>query len=280
MGSMSNDGRNLPTLPRASWFPVEQDAPSQFIQNLIAMSIPWPATSFRTKEFFESFVPWHNQFSDVEITLRILSRGKVLHVKRQTMKYRENPMSDSHSINETEKRFGAAVGLTRIVSSNEFITIASKVDPIYRDKFAMAIKNGITLRVGGSEFSEYIYLMAAESMAFAWNYETNTPIQKIYSDYKSVQSNSVANLLDGIVVENGVFETDTNSSLNFNTYLTEPIENSSHGGNSKIKKATKLTVYRILIEPLPYLIKRIVIEKALKIAVKMGMKHRWNFKWR
>ena len=281
MGSMSNDGRNLPSLPRASWFPVGKDLPSQFIQNLMALSIPWPSTSFRTREFFDSFVPWHNfAFMDVEITLRILTRGKVIHVKKQTMKYRENPVSASHSINDLERRFGAAVGLTRIVSSNEFLTVASEVNPSERDKFASAIKRGIEIRLGESDLVDFIYLVASETMAFAWKYETNTPIYEIHDEYDSLQSNSVVNLLDGLMLENGGHFGKLNSSANPAKFFDVTIENINQLQKINVKKAFKKMVYRIAIEPLPYKMKRLIIEKAMVVGFKLGMKHRWNFTWR
>lgn len=281
MGSLRHDGKVLPTLPRASWFPVDQDLPSQFIQNLITLSVPWPSTSFKAKELFDSFIPWHNfAFMDVEITLRILTKGKVHHVKKQTMKYRENPVSASHSINDIEKRFGAAVGLTRIVSSNEFITVASKVNPSERAKFSKAIENGIRLRVGDSKFSEYIFLMASESMAFAWKYETDIPLDKIYDDYNSIQSASVLNLLGGLMAINGQAKHETGSSPNYGQFFKVLDEHNRQGSKSKVKKGIKSFVYIVFIQPLPYLLKRLIIEKALSLAIKMGVKHRWNFRWR
>ncbi len=281
MASMRNDGKHLPSLPRASWFPVGEDLPSQFLQNLVALSIPWPSTSFKTKEFYESFVPWHNfAFMDVEITLRILSRGKVVHVKKQTMKYRENPVSASHSINDHERRFGAAIGLTRIVSSNEFLIVAREVHPSDRDKFADAIKRGIEIRLGKTEIVDFIHLMALETMAFAWKYEHNTPIEKIYSDYKRINSTSVVKLLDGIIVKNGGHADDLSMEGSTFEFFETSEEVAIGVSKPKVGKILKSIAYRALIEPLPYTLKRLVMEKTLSLGVKLGMKHRWNFTWR
>lgn len=281
MASMRNDGKRLPSLPRASWFPSGKDLPSQFLQNLMALSIPWPSTSFRTKELFESFVPWHNfAFMDVEITLRILTRGKVVHVKKQTMKYRENPVSASHSINDHERGFGAAIGLTRIVSSNEFLIVAREVHPSDRDKFADAIKRGIEIRLGKTELVDFIHLMALESMAFAWKYENNTPIEVIYSDYKKINSTSVVKLLDGIILKNGGYSDNSEKESSTFDFFETPEEVSNWVSKPKVGKILKSIIYRALIEPLPYPLKRLVIERALSLGVKFGMKHRWNFTWR
>jgi glycosyltransferase involved in cell wall biosynthesis len=281
MGSMSNEGRKLPSLPRASWFPAGKDLPSQFLQNLVALSIPWPSTSFRTKEFFNSFVPWHNfAFMDVEITLRILTRGKVVHVKKQTMRYRENPVSASHSINEYERRFGAAVGLSRIVSSNEFLTVASNVHASDRDKFANAIKQGIEVRLGKSELVDFINLMALETMAFAWKYETNTPIYRIHDDYEVMNSTSVVKLLDGVIQANGGPSGKSNSQVNTFDFFETKEEADAKVRKPNILKFIKSLTYRFVIEPLPYILKRSIIERALSIGIKLGMKHRWNFTWR
>jgi hypothetical protein len=122
--------------------------------------------------------------------------------------------------------------------------------------------------------------MALETMAFAWRYENNTPIEKIYSDYKKINSTSVVKLLDGIIVKNGGHADDLRiESSTFEFF--ETLEEVAIGlSKPKVGKILKSIAYRALIEPLPYTLKRLVMEKTLSLGVKLGMKHRWNFTWR
>ena len=154
------------------------------------------------------------------------------------------------------------------------------MNPSERDKFASAIKRGIEIRLGASDLVDFIYLMASETMAFAWRYETNTPIYKIHDDYDLLHSNSVVKLLDGLVLENGGHSGKLNSSANSAKFFDATIENINQPQKINVKKVFKTIVYRIALEPLPYKMRRLIIGKAMVVGFKLGMKHRWNFTWR
>jgi len=166
------------------------------------------------------------------------------------------------------------------VSSNEFLIVAREVHPSDRDKFADAIKRGIEIRLGETELVDFIHLMALETMAFAWKYENNTSIEEIYSDYKKINSTSVVKLLDGIIVKNGGYSDDSKKESSTFEFFETTEEVVNGVSKPKVGKILKSIIYRALIEPLPYALKRLVIERAISLGIKLGMKHRWNFTWR
>jgi len=287
MASMRNDGEKSITLPRGSWFPAATDAPSRFIQNLISITVPQPATSFRTKEFFESLGPWHDwSFTDVELTLKLIAKGEFIQVKSRTMRYRENPLSASHSINDTERKLAAAVGLTRVFASKEFSQIADQVNSIDRDAFTNAVKQGVELRLGKNEISAFICLIAAESLAYAWSYKSKEPNKAIYTEYVSIGSRNVTELLDGIMNANGLdgMKTEKVSDSNSSQIAWRQIFNISEiqgePSGKSIRRKFKTIVYVMLFGLMPYRIERYIVEKSLVIAFKLGYSHRWNFNWR
>jgi len=287
MGSMSNAGKKLLSLPRGSWFPAGVDAPSQFIQNLIAIVVPQPATSFKTKELFDSMGPWHDwSFGDVELTLKMIAKGRFLQVKKQTMRYRENPLSTSHIIEDGERRVGAAIGLTRVFASNEFVLIARQVELEDREAFTVAIKRGIKLRVGDSDFCDFVCLIAMESLAFAWEYESNGSISDINEQYSILNFEHVQKFLGNFMIDNGATEVvsinkkrepSNQSSLKQMLNSKSAIQDLQ---SSKKKEILKAVIYQVVFRLLPYRVKRYVFEKIAKIAFKVGIKHHWNFTWR
>jgi hypothetical protein len=284
---MQNDGKKSITLPRGSWFPAATDAPSRFIQNLISITVPQPATSFRTKEFFESLGPWHDwSFTDVELTLKLIAKGEFIQVKSRTMRYRENPLSASHGINDTERKLAAAVGLTRVFASKEFSQIADQVNSKDRDAFTNAVKQGVELRLGKNEISAFICLIAAESLAHAWSYKSKEPNKAIYTEYVSIGSRNVTELLDGIMNANGLdgMKTEKVSDSNSSQIAWRQIFNISEiqgePSGKSIRRKFKTIVYVMLFGLMPYRIERYIVEKSLVIAFKLGYSHRWNFNWR
>lgn len=287
MGSMRNDGKRLMTLPRGSWFPAGNDSPSRFIQNLFSIIVPQPATSFKTKEFFEVLGPWHDwSYTDVEFTLKLIAKGKFVQVKSQTMLYRENPLSASHSISETERKLAAAVGLTRVFASKEFIQIAQEVDAQDRDAFTKAIKQGIELRLGRSELSAFVSLISAESLAYAWSYEVREPNNLVYAEYESINTKNVTQFFDGIMKAYGVNrentegEKDSDSNrIDWQELLNIGDGQMEQSGKS-FKRNLKIIAYQILFGLIPYRARRFIVEKTLVVAFKLGFKHRWNFNWR
>jgi glycosyltransferase involved in cell wall biosynthesis len=287
MASMRNNGRKSVSLPRASWFPVGDDSPSRFIQNLISISVPQPSTSFKTDEFFACLGPWHDwSFSDVELTLKLIAKGEFVQVKKQTMRYRENPVSQSHSITDLERKWSAAIGLARVLTSSEFSQIAKQVNTEDRKPFTEAVQQGIELRVGKSEFGEFITLLALESLAHAWNYESNEPLFNVNAQYEIVNSKNVKQFLAGVMFENGLSNPKLLDNLNSETRIAQLQRMLNVNINQIEKKANtskknlKIIIYQALFGLMPYRIKRYMVEKLLNVAINFGFKHRWNFTWK
>jgi glycosyltransferase involved in cell wall biosynthesis len=199
MGSMDNTGKILNSKPRVNWFSPNLDQPGQFLQNLRAQTVPFPATAFRLNVFKKTRVPIHSaSFSDTEQTLRMLGFGRFIHSQKETMLYRENPNSESHVLNETELINGAAVGLMRVFCSNEFNTILETINGSKRGAFANQLIKALPHRVPKGDLLNVLEILALEKMISNWGYsqkKLSLLIGKKYAEQFSWQTVGTINNL-------------------------------------------------------------------------------------
>ena len=211
MGSMTKDARTIATKPRINWFSSNLDQPGQFLQNLKAQAVPYPASAFKLSIFKKTQVPFHSPtFSDTEQTLRMLGYGKFIFSQKETMLYRENPESESHKLNEYEKIIGTAVSLARVFHSREFNLLLDTVEKKKREKFAKQVLLALNSRIKNSVLSNTIENMALEQMLIKWGYAENgvtSLLSKNYAKTSSVQAIEVLNNLSNNSVK---FEQFTN----------------------------------------------------------------------
>ena len=189
MGSMNNSGKIMNSKPRVNWFSPNLDQPGQFLQNLKAQAVPFPATAFKLNVFKQTKVPIHSaSFSDTEQTLRMLGYGRFVSSQIETMLYRENPNSESHVLNEKESITGAAVALTRVFCSNEFDTILEIVDRSKREAFAHQLIKALTHRVPKGDLLNVLENIALEQMISKWGYSQKKISRLLGSNYAKQSS--------------------------------------------------------------------------------------------
>lgn len=189
MGSMGNDGSNRITPPRAAWLINDNSQLDSFLVNLRLQAFSFPTAAVKTKTFIESFAHWHSpSFSDTETTLNLLTKGELTYIKKETIKYRENPDSESHVVNSLESTVGACLGLTRVLTSQGFRDLLGTVPENQRAQFFLALKSGIEIRVPNSSMSNHLKILAAEECCYVWGYselESNKFLSTIYASLGS-----------------------------------------------------------------------------------------------
>jgi len=199
MGSMSNSGKILNSKPRVTWFSSNLDEPGQFLQNLKAQTVPFPASAFNLSIFKKTVVPFHSPtFSDTEQTLRMLGYGRFIFSQKETMYYRENPNSESHVLNSKERTIGAAVALSRVFNSNEFELILNKVAENKRNSFAGQLIEALSHRIPQSDLLTTTQTIALERMIIKWGYgekDLSFILGKNYANLSSVLAVNVINNL-------------------------------------------------------------------------------------
>jgi hypothetical protein len=200
LGSLGADGKKQPVPPRANWFIENKNQYDQFLAIVAEQVVPFPALSLRTSFVELDEVPWHTAaFSDSEMTLRALMRGKHEFIRKQTVLYRENPKSESHTQGEKVRIYSATLGLLRVFGSNEFVNFLRGVSKDDRGTFASKLETAINRRISNPEYSQLLWSMCLEQMTHAWAYEepkTTAATSEMFSD---VGQSYTPGLLSGIL---------------------------------------------------------------------------------
>lgn len=192
MGSMSSEGKKIKSIPRSTWFSSDLDKYSQFIQNIKSQSIPFPCTAFKTEIYKKTEVLIHNpSFSDTEQTLKMLCHGKFLITSEETMLYRENPLSESHSLNDYEREIGAYIGLNRVFASETFLNMIKSVENEKLFEYAKRIIDSVKERVTDPKLLQVLQIGLLENILNAIGYENKEILKllsNIYADFSSFQT--------------------------------------------------------------------------------------------
>lgn len=204
MGSLSSEGERQGAPPRASWFLPDTEPATIFLSNLRLHNVPYPSAAFRVDKFLEYAVPWESTaFPDTEWVLKVASVGEFVFVNQETMLYRENPNSESHSITSAEKSLGASMALLRVLGADTFHDLCLSLSEQNRTRFAEALVSGLDIRLAGSSLLDDVKLFALQRMAFAWEYGEGFTNNQLSAKYSSLGANFSTNLLKSLDVFNG-----------------------------------------------------------------------------
>lgn len=198
MGSMNNDGSSRDTPPRASWLIDDISQVNSFLVNLRLQAFSFPTAAVRTDAFLESFAHWHSpSFSDTETTLNLITRGELKYLKKETIKYRENPNSESHVVNSFESTVGASLGLTRVLTSDGFRSLLRSVKIDERGKFFLELISGIENRLPESSMAYHLKVLATEECCYVWNYSELESNKFLSTAYVVLGSKFTSKMLAG-----------------------------------------------------------------------------------
>ena len=287
MGSIRNDGKRNSTPLRANWFLPTKDPITAFLANIRTHTVPAPATAFRSRIYESCISPWHsNSFPDTETALLMCAYGDFQFIKKKTMNYRENEMSESHTIDNHESLFGAGVSLARVFSSNEFKSLLMKIDMAQRSQFLKSLEDSINARLGTTEFAKFISYIAAENCMIAWEYSNNSSIEIVQKYQKQVGANATTALLDRILEFNdglkpSMQETDSIGRSTSKDFLVQFLGASNSNINRKnLEKSFLRTIYDSITSLLPFTLQKIIGKTLLRLKIFINPNHGWNFKWR
>jgi glycosyltransferase involved in cell wall biosynthesis len=263
MGSMSHEGEKIKSTPRSSWFNSDLDKYDQFIQNIKSQSIPFPCTAFKTEIYKKTKVLIHNpSFSDTEQTLKMLCYGKFLITNDETMLYRENLSSESHSLNEVDRETGAYLGLNRIFASEIFLNMIKSIEREKLFEYTKRLTEAVTLRVSDHKILRILQITMLESILEATGYQNKEILELLSSKYGSFSSPQTLNNLSNL---GGFPMNDTRLEY-------------EHNANFPSRKRKLWDIYLNSQIPIPNKIHKVVIKKFYKLIFKIKPNHRWNVK--
>jgi len=253
MGSISNSGTVLNSKPRSTWFSSNMDQAGQFLQNLKAQSFPDPSSAYRTEIYKKVVIPVHSTtFPDTEHTLRMLAYGKFMVSQKETMYYRENPNSDSHGLNHSERVVGTFLGLIRVFNSNEFIVILNLIQPNKRFDFANQLLQALSIRLPKGDLLQALEILVLEFMIENWSYSEKNISKILRSKYKKLSANRTINILNNLTSAEGLTKTkqktqkNINRNSNINNKIWEVYFKSNNVIVRKYNRKIITIIYRLL----------------------------------
>jgi glycosyltransferase involved in cell wall biosynthesis len=274
MASMDERSETIPTPPRASWLVDECSPPSSFLINLRTQTLSFPTSAFRTKEFTKSFRYWHSPtFSDTETTLLLCGHGEFRYIREETMRYRENPQSESHVVNSLEALLGAGISLMRVFASDEFRTVLGKVNHKERGLFFSELMSSIEVRLRDSSLLYIVKIFASEVCASAWGYKEPRSSVLLSEFYRALDSKFTYTLLSNL--------------------SGEPVPEPKRGLNEELRllsgalteevfrqHSRKKTQLNILFSKLPVRFRIVIFRVYVRVFAIKQPNHYWNTFWK
>lgn len=161
--SVDQSGRTIP-FPRAKWLlDSDADPVALFLANLKQHVFPFSGASFRREVLDRYPVPWHSTaFPDTELVMKMIADYRIVWSTGSTVKYLENPSSESHSLDVRQRDYGAFHALVRVFASNSFRKICESLQPDETDSFFTELESGIACRVIDAELRKALIQICFE----------------------------------------------------------------------------------------------------------------------
>jgi hypothetical protein len=193
--SVRVDGKSI-SYPRANWLLSEEFDPlTTFLANLKIHTFPFSGATF-SKSVLEKYpVPWHSTaFPDTEIVLKMCVEHEIKFAKGLTVEYFENPNSESHSLTQLQRDFGAFQALARVFSHPSYEELCKLVDEQSKDEFVSALVSGLSGRLEDSQLKLLLTQLALEITAGHIGY-VPALLSNLVKGYSSIGDNRAVDVL-------------------------------------------------------------------------------------
>ena len=259
LGSLNSEGKKVPVPPRANWFIDNSSEQAIFLANVAEQVVPFASLSMRKAIFEADQVAMHTvAFSDSEQTLKSLMRGEHEFIKKQTVLYRENPISESHTQGAKVRTFSATIGLLKVFASDLFIDYARKISSNDRGPFVAKLEEAIRRRIQDSAFADLVWTTALEQLNVAWQYEEPNSTSATRDVFNLLGESYTPDILNAILSQLDTathYQQKTTDATSPNSRETE--YNSSESTQTVQKrKWTILSLLYQVVGRLPYFMRR------------------------
>jgi hypothetical protein len=277
MGSMSSHGQIIVAPPRANWFLKQYDQTHNFLQNVRLHSIPTPSVAYRTDQFAKVASSWHTTFADALVVLKLSTMGEFKQVMKETMHYREDENSESHSINEVERRISTASGLTRAFASEEFAMLISKIPILERHEFVRTLNDAISTRLGKCDIAEFVRLIANETIMMHWDYVEKSSVAEVHKSYQKMNGQFTTNLLSGFLDEWIQPTRETLNETNPFTALAETSQRALEINNSLVSSVHTNRFFSAIFLHIPFWMRYRVLKRLVTLLFRRNNRS-WDFR--
>ena len=259
LGSLNSEGKKVPVPPRANWFIDNSSEQATFLANVAEQVVPFASLSMRRTVFEEDQVAMHTvAFSDSEQTLKSLMRGEHEFIKKQTVLYRENPISESHTQGVKVRTFSATIGLLKVFASELFIDYARKIPSNDRGPFVVKLEDAIRRRIQDSGFADLVWTTALEQLNVAWQYEEPNSTSATRDVFNLLGESYTPDILNAILSQ-------LDTASHYQTKNTDSNSPNSRGTANNLSESTQtsqkrkwslLSLLYQVVGRLPYFMRR------------------------
>lgn len=275
LGRADPDGKAIGSFPPPIWMVPDLDPPTVFLALLRNHCIPWPALAVRTEVFRETEAPWHSTaFPDTEITMRLAGRGTFVHVSKETMRYRDSITSESRSIDDRERKFGATVSLFRVFGSDEFASLASALPVSERSAFVTGLESAIAVRLGETDRGRLVLAGALERLAELWDSTEPTSLERLSALYGGLGGTATSGLLGRMAAAAGGTAEVAPSEIPLDA-AQDVVVSRTHQVATAVRRLYERIGHRI-----PYGLRRLVARTVIRLATRSDTLSPWRFEWR
>jgi len=163
--SVSPKGKTL-SYPRGAWFLASMASPADiFIAHLKNHSYPFSGATFSIKMLQEIPILWHSTaFPDTEMVLKALPKWGFHYIPKSTVRYLENPASESHALNGYQRDLGAFLALVRVFRCQEFSKLLRTLPLEQVRDFSIGLNDGLKIRLKDPTLLGLIQAIAQEAV--------------------------------------------------------------------------------------------------------------------
>ena len=253
--------------PRAHWLLENHSDPvTVFLAHLRNHAYPFSGATFSKEVLLNFPIPWHSTaFPDTEIVMKMAVDYGTAFASGVTVKYLENPNSESHSLAPQHRDFGAFQALLRVFAHPNYEKLCRLIPQGDIPNYLKSLDEGISQRFQGADYARLLKQAAFE----------------ITAQHIGTSPEMASHLAEGYIRVGDVRALEILSALGAQIRSEVPPEQekaSANGADTKPGRnfgtAAKLSAY------LPRWLRRILFKTLMKTRFGRTRLASWDFDWR
>jgi hypothetical protein len=185
-------------------------------------------------------------------------RGEHEFIKKQTVLYRENPISESHTQGAKVRTFSATIGLLKVFASDLFIDYARKISSNDRGPFVVKLEDAIRRRIQDSAFADLVWTTALEQLNVAWQYGESNSTSATRDVFNLLGESYTPDILNAILSQLDTASHYREKPIDAKSPNSRETEDNSSESTQTIQKRkwTILSLLYQVVGRLPYFMRR------------------------
>jgi glycosyltransferase involved in cell wall biosynthesis len=251
--------------PRAHWLlENESDPVTVFLAHLRNHAFPFSGATFLVDVLRTFPIPWHSTaFPDTEIVMKMAIDYRFAFAKGVTVKYLENPQSESHSLTQTQRDFGAFQALIRVFAHPNYERLCTLIAQKDIPNFLRSLDEGIRLR-----FHDASYAQLCKQAIF-----------EITAQHLGTSKEMASQLAEGYARVGDLRVLETLKALGANTPKDFPLKEPQVSGKSRRREENNALVAKVGAY-LPRWLLRLLFKSFMKSGLGRRQLAAWDFDWR